>query len=421
MIQLIAPPRPCPVDQSADTSYENQTLADISRREFQHEAAAQGYPTLQAKGARGAGGTADESLRQVIPLLQQLYARIQEDEGPPVEPTYITVVDQPGLALTRLGKQVVGTCHDVAWQEAACPGWGHAYVHYRLEPIVALMLRALSCWGRSICLWGTSSDTLVIGSQTDAVRDLQALVGFVRRMGRSQAFRNLQHEHRRTAEKNFRSGCKYTTALFKAHPSMLILRIDLYYQPDPVGFSYGQAADSALDGYLRALRRGRVIPGYLGSMIKRAAGPDRGMHYHVVVYVKARLHRIAWFLTRALGERWRDQIGRGKGGYFNCYSWRARFDYNGLGLVHVADVVKLGGVRLLIWFMSKHDCRLKVGSSKAKDFWRSKMPTVPEDGGTPAAHGTGLVKRMLGGARSQYPKGLAPAPAAFEHWNMQTG
>lgn len=418
MIQLLAPPRQCPADQSADTSYEQQTLADISRRESQHEAAALGHPSLQAKGVQAPGGTPDEALHRVTPMLQQLYAALQEDDGPLVEPTYVAWVDQPGLTLTSLGKLVVNACHDFAWHANTCPRWEHAYTHHRLEPIVALMHRAVSRWGRSICQWGTRSDTLVVGYRPDTVRDLHALVDFVRRVGRGQAFRNLQHEHRRAAEKNFRSGCKYTAAMFKANPSILILRIDLYYRPDPVGFTYGHVADKSLESYLRALRRRRVIPGYLGSMIKRAAGPGRGMHYHLVVYVEARLHRCAWFLIQALGERWRDQVGREKGSYFNCCGWQDRFHYNALGLVHVSDVIKLVGVRLMIWSMSKHDCKLKIDSRKAKDFWRSKMPAVAKNGGTPPAHGIGLVKRMLGGPRSQYPKGLAPVPAERGYGNM---
>ena len=134
MIQLLEPPRQCLADQSADLSYEHQTLADIARRESQHEADALGYPSLPAKIAQAPCGTPDEVLHRFMPMLHHLYAGLQEDNGPLVEPTYVAGVNQPGLRLTRLGKLVVNACHDIAWRENAWPDLDRAFINHRLEP-----------------------------------------------------------------------------------------------------------------------------------------------------------------------------------------------------------------------------------------------------------------------------------------------
>lgn len=409
MIDLNVPPVPYVLDQS--DSYARQTLADVARREWQHQEATEVFLCRQQDDAQVFYDNPDRRLIRFIPMLQQLYMRIRDEEGPLLESTHVRWINRPGIKLTALGREVLAACVYYRAQEHESRGWLKPYDHYRLPPVVALMLRAIARWWCSICAWGNATDEWIVGYEPDAIRDLHRLADFVRRMGRSQAFRYLQHDHERAAGKNFRSGCKYTIALLKGRQSVMILRIDLYYRPDPTGIAHGQSADKALDGYLRALRRGRIVPGYLGSMIKRQAGPGRGMHYHLALYHEPRLHRNAWFLAQLLGDYWLKRVGRDKGSFFNCYRWGDRFRYNSLGLVHVGDVAKLAGVRLMIWSMSKDDCKLKIDSKKTKDFWRSKLPAVPDGGSTfqGLGGGIGLVKRMLRGKRSQFPSGLEPA------------
>jgi hypothetical protein len=305
----------------------------------------------------------------------------------------------------------LSTCKYFAVQEDEGRNWQQAYAHHEFHPVVAVMLRAVIRWWSPICTWWEPTPFL-IESELDrkAMEGLNQLVKFVRRVCRSQAFQNQLQDHERKAKDNFRSGCDHITELFERHARLLVLRIDLYFRPDAKGWGYSSAANKAVINYLRALRLGRIVPGYLGFIVKRENGISRGMHYHVMVILDGHLHRSAYFLTQAMGEAWMRRVGEDKGSYFNCYGNKDLYRYNGLGLVHVSDAEKLLGIRTALWYMSKQDCVLKVDDSKVKNFWRSWKMRGERNRGAPRkdCDSMGLVKRLLGGERSRYPLGFEP-------------
>lgn len=392
--------------------YQGQPISDIIQRESAHELAAEMLLCVRIPGGQAFGCNSDDRhLLTYMPQLKRLYTVILASDDPPVVSTSVWCTKQPGYRLTGIGKRILRACQYFAHREGEGRDWQNVYAHHKFHPVFAVLFRAVMQRWKTICLW--EEPALVWpegGTGTEAVEGLRHFVRFVRRVCRSQAFKNLLHDHERKEEGNFRSGCDYITEQFELHSRLLVLRIDLYFRPDARGWGYGKEADKAVKNYLRALRLCRIVPGYLGFIIKRENGISRGMHYHLMVFLDGHLHRNANYLTQVMGEAWMKRVGVDRGSYFNCYANRHLYHYNGLGPAHVSDIEKLIGIRVALWYMSKQDSVLKVDDSKVKNFWRGWKVKGDSSRGAPRKNGDGmdLVRRLLGGGRSKYPPGLEP-------------
>lgn len=406
-------------NEDDDLTYLGTTIADIIRGESLRSVATEQCLCWQTpEGSQVFGyNTDDQHMLKFLPQLQRLYISIMAGDEAPVVPVLTRLANRPVFKLTKVGRPVVDACKYFEAQEDEERNWQQAYAHHQFHPIVAVLLGAVMRWWQPICGWPDPSRPMFGGERDnegepygEAVENLHHLVDFVRNVCRTQTFRNLLQDHENKAKDNFRSGCDYITAQFERHSRLLILRIDLYFRPDARGWGYSNAADKAIFKYLRALRMRRIVPGYLGFIIKRENGISRGVHFHLLVVLDGHLHRSAHYLTQLMGEAWTKRVGREKGSYFNCYARKDRFQYNGLGLVHVTNAEKLLGLRIALWYMSKQDSELKVDDAKNKNFWRSPMPEGVDRRGAPRknGHGMDLVKRRLGGKRSKYPPDFEP-------------
>lgn len=387
-----------------------ETVSDIIRRELAHNAVSEKFPCVRLGDQKAYYCDSDDRhLLNYMPQLRRLYINILASDDSPVTPESMRGAKQPGFKLTKLGKHILRACQYFAHREAEGRDWEHAYAHHEFHPVVAVLFGAVKQWWKTICRWETPGCVLIDGGpDMEAVEGLRDFVRSVRHTRRSQAFKNLLYDHERKAKDNFRSGCDHITKLFERHSRPLVLRIDLYFRPDAKGWGYSKAADKALSNYLRALRLGSIVPGYLTFIIKRENGISRGMHYHLMVFLDGHLHRNACYFTEVMGEAWMARVGVDKGSYFNCYANKDLYHYNGLGLVHVSDIEKLIGIRIAMWYMSKQDSALKVDDSKVKNFWRGWKVKGDSNRGAPRKNGGGmdLVRRLLGGERSKYPPGI---------------
>jgi len=395
-----------------DCSYQGQSCSDIIRREVMRTLLTEKFLCDQMPdGQVFSRNTDDQHLLNYMPQLQQLYTSLITNDDPPVEATFVRWAQRPGVKLTKLGEQILLACRFFAERAAEGRDWQDAYAHHQFHPVVAVMFGAIVRWGLSICGWGDPTQAMIDSApETLPAQALRQLVGNVRLVCRSQAFQNLLGDHERKVKENFRSGCDYITKQFEQHASMWVLRIELYFRPDTKGWGYGSAADLAVTKYLRSLRLGRPVAGYLGFVISRGNGIRRGMHYQLMLLLDGHEQRNTDHLTRLLGEAWIKRVGADKGSYFNGYGKKNRHRHNGVGWVHVSDTEKLMGIRIAMWRMSQQSSVLKVEDSKVKNFWRG---CKVKDGGNCGARGKNghdldLVKRLLGGQRSQYPPGFEP-------------
>jgi len=396
--------------QGVDDGYEDQSLPDIFNGEDKHELFAERLLCVRTPtGQEFHQYTDDHHLLRYMSQLWSLYANVMASVEPAVELVYVPSARANGYRLTKLGRQVLGVCSYFEARQEEGRDWQQAYAHYRFHPIIEVVFRAVMVWWEPVGAWGESERPVIVGDPDARAADgLSQLVGHIRSVCFTQAFQNRLKEHGDKANDNFRSGCDYVTWLFKHHARLLVLRIDLYFRPDAKGWGYSEEANRALKNYLRSLRAGSIVPGYLGLIIKRENGVSRGVHFHLMVFLDGHLHRSAYYQTMQMGEAWLKRVGPDKGSYFNCYARKNFYRFNGLGLVHFSDTKKLIGIRVALWYMSKQTCQLKLTNAKRKDFWRDEIGEDVDAVGAPRKDrdSMALVKRLLGGERSKYPPGF---------------
>lgn len=400
---------------SGDRMVLRRVVADIRRREQTHEHVSDGFLLEEARGRTVFNGeTRDRKLKVLMVSLTRLHKAILESGESPCTPAEIRSAGNEhaltAYKLTRLGRKVHACCKLFLATGGEWDDWLQAYDDHLFNPSVTVMLRAMRRWSGNAGYW-LEANTPVLRDSPDAVAAvaLIRLVKFVRRACGTWAFKNECARHERQAKANFKSSCKFVVDLFARCSRLLVLRVDLYLRPEARSWGYGSGAEKAAQRFLRWLRDRRVLPGYLGSIVKRENGIDRGMHWHWMVFLDGHQHRDACGLTRLLGETWERTVGQARGSYFNCYARKDEYHFNGLGLVHASDEEKLLGIRTALCYMTKRDCILRTDNEKHQDFRRSK----PRDRravrrGAPRKNddNLALVKRLLGGARSEYPPGF---------------
>jgi hypothetical protein len=235
-------------------------------------------------------------------------------------------------------------------------------------------------------------------SQEMVRRSMEHLLCSVRRVCRSRRFKYQENNYRRNAKKCFRSSCDYMAALFAENARLLILRVDLYFLPDHKEWADTVAAGRSISRFLRALRESRVLPDLKGWAARRENGFRRGIHVHVLVAMDGHKHREAASWSQVLGETWVNKYSDGHGSYFNCYTRKDWFKFNGLGLVHISNLVKLMGVREALRYITKSDFHIATGYEK--NFWKGQVrhPEETKKRGAPRKTGNGmtLVNSILG-------------------------
>ncbi|GLQ52498.1 inovirus-type Gp2 protein [Dyella flava] len=411
-------PTPETIDSSSDvgSSYLGHSIIDIHRREVDHAFVSERLCLTDALSGLLSDGTDDHNLLIFMPVLKRLYECITSCDSPPVELVKhkrdaTHKYKQPTYKLTKVGTEVLLACRAFSSQVERGWDWQKACAGRKFHPIIEVTLHAVLHWQNAICEWQHQAPFVVqFKEEQEAVDALHRLVNHVRRESRSQAFRNALHDLDRKATDNFRSACDLVAKLFALHARLLVLRIDLYIRLNAKVWGYTEGARKALGAYLRDLREGRIVPGYLKFLIKEEDAIRRGKHFHLMVFLDGHQHRHTYHLTKLLGEAWKKRVGLDKGAYFNCYARKHSYRYNGLGLVHVSDKEKLIGLRIALWYMTKRDTILPMVAAKHRSFWGSTKSAGDSKRGAPRKDGDGmeLVKRMLGGKRSVYPKGFEP-------------
>lgn len=265
------------------------------------------------------------------------------------------VVTQP----TRIGRGLITLC------DAFDPSLPERHRQHVFNPWIKAMLVALRHWSTGTGL-GFGKSVAGVGVVPEDRDQLDRMARFVRRVCHSRAFERKLQDEQKLALQNFRSACMYMISLFARHSRPLILRIDLYYHGEGREWARTDEAKAAFERFVRMLRSGRIVPDVLGCLISCEAGPERGLHFHVLVALDGHKRKDTYGLTQAIGHRWIEDYTRlGRGAFFNCYALRDEYEYNGLGLVHISDWRKLIGLRRALSYMAKAEYLIKVKDDAA--------------------------------------------------------
>jgi hypothetical protein len=278
--------------------------------------------------------------------------------------------DRFGYGLTKLGQDIWSACHTVvplieqlypacrrpartAHVKIASEGMRPAF-----NPRITVALHAFQVALPTLRWHGRV--TLDV-NEAAVRRVLDHLLRSIRRICRSRRFKYLENNYRQNARLRLRDASKYMADLFAHNSRLLILRVDLYFRP-----VNGEWVDTAVAGrsikrYMRALREERIVPDVRGWLARLENGFRRGIHVHLLIAMDGHKHREAASWSRVLGDTWVNKFSGGYGAYFNCYTRKGWYRFNGLGLVHISDHAKLLGVREALRYITKPDFQIATG------------------------------------------------------------
>lgn len=318
--------------------------------------------------------------------------------------------------LTSLGTAILDVCLDtIPMIEMAYPGCrlkDRSQIEavaehspddpYRLDdlkaifnPYLTVMLRACQKAMQAL-VWG-GGKRLDLSDQR-AMKALNHLLRFVRRVCRNKRFKRMVDNYGRNARDNLRDCCRFMATKFAEHSRLLILRVELYIAPEYKAWAMTDAGDRCLRRFRRALRENRIVPDVIAWMCKREFGFRRGMHGHVLIAMDGHKHRQAEMYARMIGEAWQHRYSNGYGSYFNCWVRRWQYPLNCLGLLHISDRMMLLGLREAIRYITKTDCQVLTGYTRNlwKGINRPSRGAVKRGAPRKAQHDLALVNEILG-------------------------
>lgn len=320
--------------------------------------------------------------------------------------------------LTSLGTAILDVCMDTIpmiemaypgcrLKDRSRPGEVTEYLFddpYRLDnlraifnPYITVMLRA--CQKAMPWLVRGGGKRLDLSDQR-AVKALNHLLRFVRRVCRTRTFKRKVDNYGRNARDNLRDCCKFMATKFAEHSRLLILRVELYIAPEFKAWAMTDAGDRCIRRFRRALRENRIVPDVIAWICKREFGFRRGMHCHVLIAMDGHKHRQAEMYARMIGEAWQHRYSDGYGTYFNCWTRRWQYPLNCLGLLHISNRMMLLGLREAIRYITKTDCQ--VLTDYPRDLWkginRPSRGAVKRGAPRKARHDLALVNEILGRA-----------------------
>ena len=346
-------------------------------------------------------------MKEYMAWLAKLYEQIVASDRVPCRKTS-SPDGWPMYEMTALGKRVHLCCKQFMLMEDGREGWVLDYLNHLFNPTITIMLRAMTRWAQTIAFWSDDEARVPAGSPDgESAHALLRLVRYVRLVSNSWSFKNEWGKLRKREEDNFKSGRNTIVRVFEQCSRPLVLRLDIYLNRDYRNWRFIGETEGIYKKFIRSLREERMVPGYLEYISKREHGLSRGLHWHIMVFLDGHNHRNALGLTRQLGEAWERIAGAGAT-YFNCYTRKNAYRYNGIGLVHTSDERKIVGIRCALHYMTKRDCVLRTSDAKTQDFRQSKpRKTKPGHLGAPRKNkdSLALVKRLLGGKRSRLPPG----------------
>ena len=381
----------------------------LRKQEDQHEYISDSGLLQLPKPPVSSGSFRELDLSILLRSLATTFDRINKSKTPAISIAQRRPLPGPvAYMLTKLGQDVRARCHQFLKQGDERPEWVLDYTDHRFSPAVTVMLHAMKRWAFAINFLPNDSIIEPIDHEDHAaVTAINRLIAFIRRVGASRKFKNALHDYTRQANANYRSGCRFIYHLFARHTRLLVLRVDLYLRPGSQAWGSGEAAEAHAANFMRRLREGRIVPGYLGAIVKRENGIHRGMHWHWMIFMDGHRHQSACHHGQTIGDAWVNLIGTDQASYFNCYARRHGYRFNGLGVVNIDDHEKLLGVRLALHYLTKRDCVLRASSGKHQDFRRSKPRWRAKQGASRRdPNEIQHVKRALGGRRSRFPDWL---------------
>lgn len=268
----------------------------------------------------------------------------------------------------------------------------------RLSPLLRRFIPLLRKWWGRLRSWTSSRDALDLDAQYPR-RMMDHVLYVIRRVSAHPAYKAELAKGSRRANDRYSSCVRYALRLFEAHPKLLVLRVDLYFEGVARLSSQSPEAKQAYDRLLSDLSEGRVIPGVIGYIAVSEDGLERRLHHHLMVFCDGQYHQNGYHLSESIGNYW---VGKCVGtrllaSFKNCWVRRREYRFNALGVVHYTDSRMIMGLREALEYMCKDEGHTYLSKGYGKGLRKGQSPRRSPGArrGAPRKHDLSVAEVVL--------------------------
>jgi len=257
----------------------------------------------------------------------------------------------------------------------------HPFIGVFIRNVVDLNLKPALDGHRSL---NKTNDLYQIGVDYEVMLDLiirmRTCVKQILEVAQSSEIKELVHKAQRTAKKNHEGMMRYIDSLFEHYSRLQVIRIDL-------GYNKGNTIQSLSDithkfweakyDFKHLMNNAKMnslfdpVVGYIWSL---EYGPEKGFHYHLILFLDGSLVRDDVCFAWTVGEYWQSVITNGRGTYWNCNAHKKDYKQCGIGLIHYSEVEKINFLKQTAAYLIKVDYYARLmAEGNGRTFGRGKI------------------------------------------------
>lgn len=253
---------------------------------------------------------------------------------------------------------------------------------YKFEPYVEVAIKHLKVFGLyQILLWPSTDAS--VADATALVKHLNECLDRMRQEVKSKQFLSKLNSYQRSSNKNYKELTEYVDALFERYSRLLVLRVDLSYSKENSKITQAEATRDRKRLFENA-RSNKMFDDMVGYIWKLEHGPEKGFHYHVMMFFDGA--RVREDITKAslIGRYWMNVVTRGRGLYYNCNAAKRVYKSCGIGMVDHRDTQLRVGLQNAVVYLAKTDLYMRL-QTLGRGMGKMNRPTPRDPRGRPRA------------------------------------
>jgi hypothetical protein len=166
------------------------------------------------------------------------------------------------------------------------------------------------------------------------------LIDLIRTESKTAEYDDKISHREHNATRNYESAVPFVTELFSQR--QLVLRVDLYYQPEYAITTSAEEARADLAHFLYTFRHNKGLTKYLnGYLWKMEFGHLKGMHIHMLFFYDGANVKDDEYWANRIGTFWKDVITKGRGRYYNGNTAEHKAEYDKAGLLGIGMIDRI--------------------------------------------------------------------------------
>jgi hypothetical protein len=183
--------------------------------------------------------------------------------------------------------------------------------------------------------------TFLHHSGMDGAATFNALCDLLRRDWTAAGYKAQFQRRRQETQDRSKEYRRYIDAWFNKLATLIVLRIDLSYQPEHWATTTLDNLNTDFEHFYNNARNNKIFRGWRGYIAKIEYGLGKGLHMHLIFLFDTE-HRQAIrhaYLAQQIGEYWKKVVTKGRGAYWNCNAESKKYQAwgtLGIGPIHVS-------------------------------------------------------------------------------------